>query len=78
MNSKLELISQKITEIIYCMIKPLDIDVNEIIQIKALKALSEIRDIINNEHNSDFYKIEHIIHVFNKYNLDFDNYHDFY
>lgn len=55
----------------------LDIDVNEIADTTAIKALSEIQEIINNDCLSDFDAMEQIVVVFEKYNLDAGARHDF-
>ncbi len=55
----------------------LDIDVNEIADTTAIKALSEIQEIICNNDIPDFDAIEQIVYVFEKYKLSAGPRHDF-
>ena len=43
----------------------------------AIKALSEIKSIINNKEKEDFEAVEKIVCVFEKYNIDRGGRHDF-
>ena len=43
----------------------------------AIKALSEIQEIIHNEKKSDFEIVDEIVYVFEKYNIDFGGCHDY-
>ena len=55
----------------------LSLDVNDVVQTKALQCLSEIQEILKNERLSDFGAIEDIVCTFEKYGLDAGIRHDF-
>ncbi len=55
----------------------LDIDVNEIANTTAIKALSEIQKIVQNDDISDFDAMEQIVCVFEKYKISAGPRHDF-
>ena len=55
----------------------LDIDVNEIADSTAIKALLEIQNVIQNDEISDFDVIEEIVHIFEKYDISAGSRHDF-
>ena len=55
----------------------LDIDVNEIADSTAIKALSEIQNAIQNDKISDFDAIEEIVNIFEKYDISAGSRHDF-
>ena len=77
MNIKLELLRGEIHDIIDSRLEELNIDINKIAQTTAIKALSEIQEIISNQELSDFYALEEIVCVFEKYHLSFGGRHDF-
>ena len=54
-----------------------NIDVNEIVDSTAIKALSEIQNVIQNDQISDFDAIEEIVNIFEKYNISAGSRHDF-
>ena len=54
-----------------------NIDVNEIVDSTAIKALSEIQNVIQNDKISDFDAIEKIVNIFEKYNISAGSRHDF-
>lgn len=53
-----------------------DIDVNEIADTTAIKALAEIQKIVSNADMSDFDAMEEIVNVFEKYKIDAGVRHD--
>lgn len=55
----------------------LDIDVNEIANTTAIKMLSEIQEIVQNDDISDFDAMEQIVCIFEKYNISAVPRHDF-
>ena len=77
MNIKLELLKNSIHNIIDTRLNDIEIDVNEISQTTAIKALCEIQKILKNDSYSDFEVVDKIVDIFQKYNLDFGNQHDF-
>lgn len=78
MGIKLEIFAGAVSDAINTAINYIDIDVNEAVNTRAFSALSEIRDIIQNENiEDDFYVVEEIIRVFEKYNIDPGFRHDF-
>ena len=77
MNLKLELLQNAIFDAISEKLSYMEIDVDKIADTTAIKALSEIKKIINEENKSDFDAIEDIVCVFEKYNIDIGGRHDF-
>ena len=78
MNIKLELFARAISEAINSHIKYIDINADEIINSTALEALNEISLVIQNpEIESDFYVVDEIIHILDKYNINTGFRHDF-
>lgn len=77
MNIKLELISNAITELVIQKLDVINIDTDKIADTTAIKALSEIQTVIQNNNLSDFDAIENIVCIFEKYNIDAKLRHDF-
>lgn len=77
MNLKLELLQNAIFDAISEKLSYMEIDADKIADTTAIKALSEIKEIINDEDKSDFDAIEDIVCVFEKYNIDIGGRHDF-
>lgn len=77
MNIKAELLQNYITESVSYFLQNMEFDETKIADTAAIMALSEIKNIINDESLSDFEAIEDIIFVFNKYRIDFGSRHDF-
>ena len=77
MNLKLELLQNAIFDAISEKLSYMEIDIDKIADTTAIKALSEIKEIINDEDKSDFDAIEDIVCVFEKYNIDIGGRHDF-
>lgn len=78
MNIKLELLALAISEVINSHIKYLNVNADEIDNSTALKALNEIALVIQNpEIESDFYVVDEIIRILNKYSIDTGFRHDF-
>ncbi len=76
-NLKLELLGNKIGEIIRDHLNNIDIDINDIAQSTAISVLSEIQECMQNNELSDFDKIETIVLIFEKYHIDYGTCHDF-
>lgn len=86
MKLKYELLANAAAEAICDKIKMLavfegldefNINVNEIADTTAIKALSEIQEIVQNDNISDFDAIEQIVNVFEKYKISSGIRHDF-
>ena len=77
MHLKLELLKGAIFEAITAGLSYAEIDADEIADTTAIKALSEIQQILSDEEKSDFDIVDEIVDVFEKYNLDFGGCHDF-
>ena len=77
MNIKLELLQNAIFDAISEKLSYVEIDADKIADTTAIKALSEIKDIINDDTKSDFDAVEEIVCVFEKYNIDIGGRHDF-
>lgn len=55
----------------------MNINANEIADTVAIKALSEIQKIVQNDNISDFNAMEQIVNVFEKYKINAGTKHDF-
>lgn len=77
MNIKLELLSEAITETVRSRLDRLDIDVDKIAEATAISVLSEIQQVIQNDDMSDFYAMEAIVRIFEKYHINAGIRHDF-
>ena len=84
MKLKYELLANAVSETIrekmcagFGGVNELDIDVNEIANSTAIKALSEIQNVIQNDKISDFDAIEEIVNIFEKYGISALSRHDF-
>jgi hypothetical protein len=77
MQLKLELLKGAIFDAITSGLTYAEIDADEIADTTAINALSEIKEIINNEEKEDFEVVEEIVCVFEKYNIDIGGRHDF-
>ena len=76
MNIKLELLKGSIHDIIDSILADIIINTDEIADTTAIKALSEIQNILASDLD-DFETVERIVCVFEKYNLNAGGCHDF-
>ncbi|MBQ3426122.1 MAG: hypothetical protein IJH37_03130 [Clostridia bacterium] len=76
MNIKLELLKDCIHDIIDSRLADIEINADEIADTTAIKALSEIQNILASDLD-DFEIVEKIVCVFEKYNLNAGGCHDF-
>ena len=76
MNIKLELLKDSIHDIIDNRLADIAINADEIADTTAIKALSEIQNILASDLD-DFETVEQIVCVFEKYNLNAGGCHDF-
>ncbi len=76
MNIKVELLKNYISDYINQNINDFEIDADKIADSVAIKALSEIQNILITD-NSDEEIVEQIVEVFEKYNLDFGSCHNY-
>ncbi len=76
MNIKLELLKGSIHDIIDNRLSDIVVDADEIANTAAVKALSEIQNILAND-LEDFETVEQIVCVFEKYNLNAGGCHNF-
>ena len=76
MNIKLELLKDSIHDIIDSRLADVVINADEIADTTAIKALSEIQNILASDLD-DFEIVEKIVCVFEKYNLNAGGCHDF-
>ncbi len=77
MNIKVELLKNYISDFINFKIEDFEIDASQIADTTAIQMLSEIQKVIKNDAYSDFEIVEEIVCIFEKYNIDFGNCHDF-
>lgn len=64
------------TYITYDALDELDIDLNEIVNRAAIKALFEIQNVIRNDAMSDYDAIEEIVKIFEKYDISVTSRHN--
>lgn len=76
MNIKVELLKNYISDYVNQHINDFEIDADKITDSVAVKALSEIQNILQSD-NSDEEIVEQIVAVFEKYNLDFGSCHNY-
>ncbi len=78
MDIKLELFAGAVSDAINSAIRYIHIDTDDVINSVGLAALNEIKCIIQNEEiEDDFFVVEEIVQVFEKYNIDTGGRHDF-
>ena len=76
-NIKLELLQNAIFDTVREKLPYIEIDADKIADTTAIKALSDIKDIVYDDTKSDFEAIEEIVGVFEKYNINSGGRHDF-
>ena len=74
---KTYLIAREIGDKVYLRLKEEKFDFAEIANTNALNALYEIQQIIKNDDIDDFFIVDEIVHIFDKYNIDAGGRHDF-
>ncbi len=77
MNIKLELLSNSICDIVMQRLEGISIDADKTVDTAAIKALSEIQNVIQNDAISDFDAVEKIVNIFEKYKISAGARHDF-
>ena len=77
MNIKTELIKSYIVENICRGITDFDINEDRVADTVAINALGEIQQVLHKNELDDFEKVEDIVVIFEKYNLDAGVCHDF-
>lgn len=77
MRIKTDLLKAYICDFIHERIEDFEIDADSITNTIAIKALSEIQEIISSYEISDFDAVEEIVCVFERYKIDFGVRHDF-
>jgi len=77
MHLKLELLKGAICDAVTAGLEYAEIDADEIADTKAIKVLSEIKNIISDDEKSDFDMVEEIVCVFEKYGISAGACHDF-
>ena len=77
MKIKIELLKNSISELLCERLADLEIDADKIADTVDLSALSEIKEIISDDKNSDFDAVEKIVCVFEKYGINAGERHDF-
>ena len=78
MDIKLEIFAGAVAEAINSAKQYIHIDTDDVIHSVALTALGEIAQVVQNlEIEDDFYVVEEIVRIFEKYNLNAGGRHDF-
>ena len=77
MKVKIELLKNYIIDFIKFNLEDMEFDASQIADTTAIKMIAEIQEVITDEKYSDFDAIEAIVCIFEKYNIDAGNRHDF-
>ncbi len=77
MTIKTELIKGGICDAVCSKLTDFDIDESKVADTRAIQALGEIQEILNDEDLSEFEIVDSIVSVFGKYNLSFCGSYDF-
>lgn len=77
MRIKTELFANAVRDSLINYLPYMDIDIGEIADTIAIKALSEIQEVLNNYEYNDFEIVEKIVCIFEKYDLSSGSAHDF-
>jgi len=70
MNLIIELASGPYLQKVAEKLIEMEIDINEVVQTTAVKALGEIKEVIADETMNEIDKVECIVSIFEKYNID--------
>lgn len=77
MTIKTELLKKYIADYILFHINDFEINADEIINTVAIEVLQQIQNIIKDDETTDFEKVENIVLLFEKHNIDAMPCHDF-
>lgn len=77
MTIKTEILKKHIADYIIFHINDFEINADEIVNTVAIEVLQQIQDIIKNGETTDFEKVENIVLLFEKHNIDSMPCHDF-
>lgn len=77
MDIKLELLKRRIWYMINNSLSMFEIDADEIADTTAIQVLDEIKKVIGNDELDDFYAVEEIVCIFEKYGISAGGRHDF-
>ncbi|MBQ7794375.1 MAG: hypothetical protein IJ366_07665 [Clostridia bacterium] len=83
MKIEFELFAKAIVESISCILNTMDdkaeekVDVSKIAESIAVRALDDIKNVICNEELNDFEKVDEIVEILYKNNIDTGSCHDF-
>ena len=77
MDIKFELLQYYICDYLRELFETFPLNASKLIDSEAIKALDEIKTVIGNDELSDFYAIEEIVCILEKYNIYCGGRHDF-
>lgn len=77
MDLKLELLADSLADILSQHFTMCKLDSRKLIDTKATKILSEIKDVICGNSLDDFYAIDKIVDIFIKHRIEIGGRHDF-
>lgn len=77
MTIKTEILKKYIADYILFHINDFEINADEVINTVAIVVLQQIQDIIKDDETTDFSKVENIVLLFEKHNIDAMPCHDF-
>ncbi|MBQ7876167.1 MAG: hypothetical protein IJ316_02645 [Clostridia bacterium] len=77
MDIKLELLRGYVSDFVNIHIKDFGIDADKIADSRAIEILSQIQEVVRDDTLDDFYAMEKIVKIFDKYEITFTPRHDF-
>lgn len=77
MDIKLELLRGYVADFVKNHIEDFEVDADKIADSRAIQILGEIQEVVRDDTLTDFYALENIVLIFEKYNLSFSPRHDF-
>ncbi len=77
MTIKTEILKKHISDYILFHINDFEINGDEIVNTVAIEVLQQVQNIIKDDETTDFEKVENIVLLFEKHNIDAMPCHDF-
>lgn len=77
MDIKLELLRGYVSDFVNSHINDFGVDADKIADSRAIEILSQIQEVVRDDTLDDFYAMEKIVKIFDKYELAFSPRHDF-
>lgn len=77
MDIKLELVSSAVCDAVTENLSSINIDLEKVVDTKAINILGQIKNVICNENLDDFQAVDAIVEIFIKNKIDTKSRHDF-